>query len=177
MLNIEHRIILKSGVEKIVLQRGQLQYNLVTGLPMKLVGALQDVTEDRMAEIALKKAEANLRNLLEHSDTAYTLLDVEGRIVSYNGLADEIAKIYGSGRFVVGSRYVDFMPKNRRAEVEKSLQNIIETKTGIEYEVNYQTAEIPENWLLVKINPIINDDDNLIGINVAATNITKRKKN
>ncbi|MGV3598179.1 MAG: PAS domain-containing protein [Bacteroidota bacterium] len=176
MLNIEHRIILKSGEEKIVLQRGQLQYNPVTGLPMKLVGALQDVTEDRMAEIALKKAEANLRNLLEHSDTAYTLLDVEGRIVSYNGLADEIAKIYGSGRFVVGSRYVDFMPKNRRAEVEQSLQNIIETKTGIEYEVNYQTAEIPENWLLVKINPIINDDDNLIGINVAATNITKRKK-
>ncbi len=176
MLNIEHRIVLSNKVEKIVLQRGELRYHPTTGKPIKLVGVLQDVTEDRMAEAALKKADANLRNLLEHSDTAYTLLDIEGRIVSYNGLADEIAQIYGGGRFVVGKLYVDFMPSNRRKEVERTLKKIIETKTGIEYEVNYHAENAPINWLLVKINPIINDEGNLIGINVAATNITKRKK-
>lgn len=175
-LNIEHRVVLKSGVEKIVLQKGQMDYNPTTGLPSKLVGVLQDITEERMADAALKTAEANLRNLLEHSDTAYTLLDTEGRIVSYNGLADEIAKTYANRSFVIGERYIDFMPENRRADVDKSLKNIIKTKIGVEYEVNYKMPNAPESWLLVKINPIINADDTLIGINVGASNITKRKK-
>ncbi|MFC1856388.1 ATP-binding protein, partial [Thermodesulfobacteriota bacterium] len=46
--NIEHRIILQGGDEKLVIEKGQVNYN--EGMPVKMVGVIQDITDRKRAE-------------------------------------------------------------------------------------------------------------------------------
>lgn len=174
--NIEHRFITKSGQEIIVHGRAELLTDPSTGQPLKLLGTAQDITQLKRSEERLRQTEANLRNILENTDTSYVLLDPEANIVSFNRLASAMATTELGRELVVGENYVALMSDQRRPAVEQAIRTVIESRQAISYEADYGKVGGAEKWLHVSLHPIIGDAGEAIGLSVAARDITGQKK-
>jgi PAS domain S-box-containing protein len=144
--------------------------------PIRMVGAMQDISLRKEAEDHLQKSEANLRNIFENTDTSYVLLDEKANILSYNKLATILAREENMGDIEEGKNYIDLMPEYRRAEVRNVLENVLERGKKLSYEVRYDRDDKTYTWLYVSMHPIFNINHKILGLSVAATNITARKK-
>ncbi len=63
--NIEHRVVLPDGSERVVQELAQVDYN-DSGEPIKMNGTVQDITEQKKAEEELIKSREQLRELCSH---------------------------------------------------------------------------------------------------------------
>lgn len=172
---VEHRILLPNGVERFVSERGEIEFDQRSGNPLRMVGTVQDITDRKIAEQALKQAEANLRTILENTDTAYVLLDENANILTYNRLAKELAKAEMNVDLEEGMNYVQILPEYRREETWKIIMDILEKGRNYSYEVEYKTEDGPSTWLHARLHPIVRDQK-VVGLSSAATDITDRKK-
>ena len=113
----EYRIIRPNdGDERWVHGKGLLQVN-DDGQPSKLVGTIQDVTEHRQAEEALRKSEASFRNFFEENSSVMLLVDPDStEIVGANKAATEYYG-YPQQRLVgMPMRYINALPAEQVAE-------------------------------------------------------------
>lgn len=175
--NIEHRIITPDGVDKIVSQRGEVIMDPTGIRPTKIMGTTQDITQEKTAELALKKVEANLRVLLENTDTAYVLMDTNGIVLVYNQLAMELAKQLNGNGLEVGKNYVDMMPPKRREDVIHNIHTVLRTKKILQFELNYSQYTDLKTWMYVRMFPVTNDRGDVIGISMSARDISQSKIN
>jgi PAS domain S-box-containing protein len=130
MLDEEARLLvqrtarLRSNVEttRIILLAGTLLGLLITGAAW--CGVIRDSARRRRAEISLRSSEDQYRTLLDEArDYAISMLDPEGRVVTWNSGAERI-KGYSAGE-IVGSDFSRFFPpedieRGRPAEILKS---------------------------------------------------------
>ena len=70
--NIEHRLLMKDGQVKWVNEMGRTEYD-EAGNPLRSVGTVQDITERKQAEVALKESEERL--CLAHKATREVVWD------------------------------------------------------------------------------------------------------
>lgn len=136
---------------------------------------VRDITQQKLAEDSLQKSEANLRNILENTDTAYVLLDENSTILSYNLLACELAAEEMEEYIEVGKNYVDMMLEERREEVRKTIKYVLEKREHVRYEIKYAKGGEKDKWLTVSMHPIFDHNKKVLGLSVAATDITDRK--
>jgi PAS domain S-box-containing protein len=173
--SIDHRVLRPDGSIRWVRENADIIVDK-TGTPTRMIGTIQDITDRKVAELAQKKAEANLRNILENTDTAYVLLDKTATVLSYNHVAADLA-ISATGQAInEGISYIGMMPNERKTEVTEKIANTIKTKEPISYEAFYKDPEEQINWLFVSMHPILNDDGEALGLSIAAHNITERKR-
>lgn len=146
------------------------------GKLVRVDGITLDITESKRMENILQKSEADLRNILENSDTAYVLLDKEANILSFNKLATKLAYDEMLGGLTVGKSYIDLMPVYRKTEVKNTIDSVIQSGKPVSYEITYEEADNkPPTWLAVRMHPIINSLGEILGLSIAASNITERK--
>lgn len=140
-----------------------------------VVAMVRDITAGKKAEESLQKSEANLRNILENTDTAYVLLDVNARILSFNNLAQELARSEMGESLEEGKNYIDLMHEERKEDVRKNIKHVLEQKEQIRFEIKYSHTDKPERWLWVSMHPIFDRNAKVLGLSIAATDITNRK--
>ncbi|HYG14288.1 MAG TPA: PAS domain-containing protein, partial [Bacteroidia bacterium] len=172
---IEHRIILRTGEEKIIYEQAEIIKDDSNSRALKIIGTVQDITERKKSEHSLKQAEANFRNILENTDTSYILLDREAYIVSFNHLASEMAGRELGGTLRVGENYLDRMSPERRRQVVAAMQTVLNEKRQVSYEVEYKKPSGQSLWLYVRLHPIIHENSTVPGLSIAATDITEQK--
>ncbi len=80
---IEHRLLLKDGTIKFVRERCETQY-ANDGIPLRSIGTVQDVTEQKRMHDAVHASEERFRSLLNQAGDAFFLHDLEGRILDVN---------------------------------------------------------------------------------------------
>ncbi|HLO60682.1 MAG TPA: PAS domain S-box protein [Bacteroidales bacterium] len=61
--NIEHRIKRADGIERIVVEHAEIRYDDV-GMPNQIIGAVQDITEQKHAELELKQKNEELTRFI-----------------------------------------------------------------------------------------------------------------
>ncbi|MEO7659191.1 MAG: PAS domain S-box protein, partial [Pyrinomonadaceae bacterium] len=88
--DIEYRIILPDGGERIVQGRAEIVFDKNTGKPIKLLGSVQDITEHKQAEKALRESEERYRELVENATDIMYTLDLKGNFTSINRAAEKI---------------------------------------------------------------------------------------
>lgn len=169
----EYRYIKADGSIAYIHDRGFIIYQ--NKMPLRMVGAMQDITKRKIAEENLYNSQTNLLNILENTDTAYLLLDENARIVSYNKLAKDLANLGLMNEIFIGLPYVSIIPAKRKKEVEAAINKVINKKRIVNYDVKQDMADNTSVWLHVSIHPIIKRNKELIGLSVAISNITERK--
>ncbi|MBL7920578.1 MAG: PAS domain S-box protein [Bacteroidia bacterium] len=173
--DIEHRVVRPNGEIRWVRDSAEILLDKKTLSPTKMIGTVEDITYRVESERALKNAEANLRNLLENTDTAYVLLDKNATILSFNHMAKIMAQIQTGKSIHEGINYIDIMPDYRKEEVRSKLDLVLQHVEKTSYETTYIDDKGNESWLFVSMHPILNDEKNLLGLSVAARNITELK--
>lgn len=172
---IEHRIVRPNKEIRWVRENAKIILDEITALPIKMIGTVEDITERKKAELAQKKAEANLRNILENTDTAYVLIDVNANILSFNHLAKELSILQTGKVITEGINYVEMMLEHRKKDVKAKIDFVLANRNKMTYEASYIGRAGKEQWLFVSMYPIINEDKELLGLSIAARNITERK--
>jgi len=170
----EYRYIRADGSVAYIYDRGFVIYD-EHKMPVRMVGAMQDISKRKKTEEHLQKSEANLRNILENTDTGYILLDENGKVLSFNKVANDLAKEELSETLEEGRDYISLMPEVRKTEVELAIKNVLSAVSPIHYEVLYDRHDGNSIWLHISMYPILNHNKKILGLSVVTTDITKRK--
>lgn len=113
--NIDHRIILPDGSERIIHEQSVVVRDLETGQPVKMVGTAQDVTESRRSEEALAQERNLLRTLIDHLPDYIFTKDLAERFVISN-IAHARAARVASPEDLVGKRAAEVFPPEIAAQ-------------------------------------------------------------
>jgi PAS domain S-box-containing protein len=86
--DVEYRVLRPGGDVRIIHSRGEVTRD-EEGRPKRMFGMMQDITELRRAELALRVSEARFRTIVEHAADAFMLLDDQMTLVDVNRQACE----------------------------------------------------------------------------------------
>ena len=135
-------------------------------------GVVRDITARRKAEEDLRQSEERFRLIVDNvRDYAITWLDVDGRIVSWNGGAE---RIYGwSANDVLGKPADTFYPSE--AEAAAALREVRENGRydGEGWRVRKDGARF---WAHAVITPLWDDQGRMRGFVLVSRDITERKQ-
>ncbi len=143
------------------------------GRPVRL-SLTNDITEKLKAEESLQKSEANLQAILKTTDTAYALLDMELKVLEFNQMATQFVREQYHHEVKKGDRLADYFPKERLPQFAGFAKEVLAGK-NVSYEVDYLQPNGAVYWFYVRLFPITNDNNEILGLMMALYDITERK--
>lgn len=124
--------------------------------PVRTVGAVRDITEEKLSQEALEQAKVYAEKLIESANAMIVVLDAQGKVQVFNNTAEKITGY--SRQEILGYNWFDILvPKDNYPNVWKVFQesaregfpklfeNPILTKAGEERFVSWQNTELFEN--------------------------------
>jgi len=184
IMNLAAEKVFKEGYAtaevRIVSKAGIRTPYLLTGSPINyenqlcLLGTGIDISSRIKAEELLKKSEANLKTIMDTTDTAYTLLDKELNVMAYNQMAVKFVNSQFNHNPAKGDKLADYFPKERFPQFLNYTQQVLQGES-INYEVSYPQPDGSALWYYVKLFPITNDQDEIFGLMLALSDITDHK--
>ena len=86
----EFRVVWKTGEVRHLRPAAAVQRDPATGQPIRVIGVNWDITEQRLAETALRRNEALQRGILAHAGSSIIATDRDGTITLFNRAAEEL---------------------------------------------------------------------------------------
>jgi PAS domain S-box-containing protein len=150
--SFEHRILLPDGSERVVQERFEIVFNKDTGKPSRMVGTVQDITERKRIEDALRESEAQFRTLTETMPQIVWVTRPDGwhthynqKWMDYTGLSLEESLGHGWNP--------PFHPEDRPRAARRWQEA---TQSGEPYEIEYRLRRADGNyrWMLGRALPM-----------------------
>ncbi|MGZ3777235.1 MAG: PAS domain S-box protein, partial [Mucilaginibacter sp.] len=133
-----------------------------------------DITEKLKAEESLQKSEANLKTILNTTDTAYALFDTNLAVLAFNQKATEFVRTQYNHTPSKGDKLADYFPVERFPQFMGFAKEVLQGR-NIGYEVDYPQRGAGASWFDVRLSPITNDRKEILGMLMALYDITERK--
>ncbi|AYL95941.1 PAS domain-containing protein [Mucilaginibacter celer] len=133
-----------------------------------------DVTQKLRAEELLQKSEANLQTILNTTDTAYALFDKDLGVLAFNHKAAAFVKQQYNHQPESGDKLADYFPPERFPEFVEFTAMVLGGK-DISYEIDYPQPDGSKCWFYVRLLPIRDNQDKILGLMMALYDITERK--
>jgi len=170
----KHRIIHKDGTVRYIENIAETIKDKTTGQSLKMIGVVYDITDQTLANTALKQSEANLKSIFENPDISYVLLDNELKIISFNTLANDGFLSEIGLELLPGSSFIDYIPKERKKEVYETYAAVVAGKS-ISYERHFVGVKGSKTWNAIQLSPVKDEMGNPLGMIFVGTNITEKK--
>jgi len=125
-IECEYRVVNRSDRKvRSVFADGDVTFDAATGEPCRIVGIVQDITERKTIENALRESEGRLRTIVDTAVDAIVVIDEEGLVQSAN-LATE--RLFGfETHEVVGSNISMLMPRTDRIAHDSHISKFLRT--------------------------------------------------
>ncbi len=170
--NLEYRIITKSGAVKYVWERGQALFN-TDGLPDHLEGFITDITSRQQTEESLKESRLLLKASLEsQKDTILFSIDKEYKYLYFNKAHQEAMKYAYQKDVAIGMNILDCITSEEDRIVAK--ENYNRSFAGETHSNIRIYGDIHLDYYESYFNPILNDENEVIGATGLARNISQR---
>ncbi len=162
---------------QLVHKNGQLfdvEVNLKTIADNQMLVIARDITERKKAENVLIRSEANLKIIMDTTDTAYVLMDRQLKVMTFNPSAVKFLTDQFKHVPVKGALLADYFPKERYPKFIMYTQAVL--KGGnISYEMNFPKPDGSVHWYNARLFPITNDKNEIFGLMMALSDITVTK--
>jgi PAS domain S-box-containing protein len=131
---------------------------------------LEDISERKKAEEQIKESREKYSSLVDNATDIILTLDMSDQITFVN----EAGKSY-TKQEMNGMKVLDFIAEEYHDIVFSTHQDVKKNKLPKTYEVMYNWPGGGISWLLTNVAPIFNND-NVVGLTLFTSNITKRKQ-
>jgi PAS domain S-box-containing protein len=170
--NVEHRIILSDGTIRFVHGESELVFD-AAGQPVKLIGTLQDITERKETEAALRESEMRYRALAEAAPDDIFIIDSEGLLQYINHHA---AQMFGtSPEALLGKSQAELYPAPVSSRLKQATDEVI--RSG---EASYQELVLPypgkDIWHSTWLVPVRNSEGKVTEVMGVARDISGQKQ-
>ena len=173
---IEHRIVLPDGTERIVHEEANTLWDQETGVPVMVTGTVQDVTERRQAEAALREADEKYRAIFDNAIDGIFQNTPEGSFLSAN---PALARMLGfaSPEELIRERNdlerQSYVEPERRREFRRLLEEK-GTITNYEYEVKRRDGSVI--WVSENVRVVRDSAGKPLYYEGSVQDITERKR-
>ena len=145
------------------------------GKVFQMLVITRDITERVNYEEALSKSESNLRAVFENSTEGFLLIDKEHTILEFNSAMEKIILEIENEHLQKNKNILTDLPKEKRTVFLDRFKMVMNGEK-INLEKSYTKLDGSNLWLEIKIYPIINLEQSIIGVCMAMIDITDRKK-
>ncbi len=142
-------------------------------LPYQVYSTLEDITQQKQIEQALRESEAKFRQLVETAREGVVVMDAEHKISYINPQVTEITGF--ALEQVRGVPGIDFTYPEDRVEQERLFSEREQGKAG-KYERKFRHASGRSIWLLVSSSPLVDQDGQVSGSFAMLSDISERKQ-
>lgn len=139
-----------------------------------LAEMLRVYLDRKMATEELMKSEANLKTIFETTDDGYALLDINFDIVSYNQRGFDFVVNELGAKPGPSNNLIDYIPETRRPFLLNMKEEVVKGK-NINYEVSYLQPGHSYKWYNIRMFSITNSEKKVLGLMIAASDITEKK--
>ena len=164
----EFRLRRSSGDYVYCVGRGTAQRD-ENGSPVRMAGAVTDITERKRAEEKLRASEAELRALFGAMTDAIFVLDFEGRYLKVAPTNPSL--LYRPAPELLGKTLHEVLPREQADEFLTHIRRALKTQERVEHEYSL-FIDGQWMWFDTSISPMM--DDWVVAV---ARDVTERKKN
>jgi PAS domain S-box-containing protein len=171
----ELRIIRRNGEVRWVVAGGRLRYadHAMKRQFIGSSGAIQDITEQKLANQALKNNEAHLRAILENEPECVKLIDRDGCLLAMN--AAGLAMIEADSlQQVVGQPMQDLVETEYRAPFQELTQKVFSGSSGV-LEFKITGLKGAHRWLQTHAAPLTDKEGHVEAVLGITRDITEQK--
>jgi PAS domain S-box-containing protein len=171
--DIEYRVVRPDGTERMVHSQGDVTWD-ESGRPSRQFGVLQDITELRRVEDALRESEERFRTLVQFSFDVYWESDAEHRFVRREH-AEGLAKVWEPASEIGKRRWeVPYLEPDEEAW-RKHRETLDAHLPFRDFEVARPKPDGAKRYISVSGLPVFDKSGRFLGYRGAGRDITERK--
>jgi len=167
MMNLEYRILTGSGRTIWVTNYGNIETD-ASGAPMVVTGLVQDITERKLAEEALRASEENYRGLMQSLNNAICTVDYDGRFLYINDMG--AASLGAKPQDLIGKSIKDIFPEPLASFQLAGIQSIFHEDRYAVYEGESLGGE-GLRWYRFSFQPLHDGNGHVVQVLINATDI------
>jgi PAS domain S-box-containing protein len=169
----EFRIIRQdTGQVRIWHGAGEVQVD-ASGYPVRIIATDRDVTDQRLAEEALRESEARYRALVENQVEAVCRWLPDTTLTYVN---EAYCRLLGKPRDeLLGNSFLDFIPVENRSELIRHVHSLLHHPRLAYYEHEVVSEEQGTVWMRWSDCPIFDGKGNVLEFQLVGIDITDRK--
>ncbi|MFN8285230.1 MAG: PAS domain S-box protein [Chitinophagales bacterium] len=133
-----------------------------------------DISEKKHNQQVIQKSEANFRAILDNTDTAYVLTDLDMNIVSFNQRAAINVPLHFNMPIEAGMSVYSFLRGKRSSAIKEYAARVL-CGENISYDVNLKELYGCDMWYNMKLIGVCDNHGKVFGITIAMTDITIQK--
>jgi PAS domain S-box-containing protein len=183
-ISFDHRIVRRNGEVRYVHTESQIEFD-AQGNAIGLLGIAHDVTEQKLAEQALRESEIFNKGVLSSLSSHIAVIDADGKIVAVNKAWEDFAKNNGAtvlGRVGKGSNYFETCKRAAQhgdkvaAETLKGIQSVFSGEKTI-FEMRYPChAPNQKRWFMLRALNFESDVPRVVTSHENITEIVKAEE-
>ncbi len=174
---------IRSGEEAVVQYRlkdrfGKEHWVKHTGVPVykdksvsKIVGVIQDITDEKVTRLNLEKSESRFRSLIETADDLIFILDGFGYFSLINDTG--AAELGYKPDEIKGRHFLEFITKEDEPKIAEAFQKILVSDCTTVFEAKFLSRENKEVVFEIHARPMVTDGE-VAGMFSIGRNITNR---
>src|SRR3989338_8153324 len=169
--SIDYRIVLKGGKEKIVHEQGVVALN-TTGEPVRMVGTIQDITEQRRLEKSKLEIQQRYEELINSLNAGVFKIGTDGKMIEVNKACVMMAEA-DSREELLKKNVLDLL--ENKGKLKEIIDKLLKGESVVDEEIPFITIKGNKIWTSVS-TVLKKDDKGNIYLEGIIEEITEKKK-